>query len=432
MTLPTVTGYTFDASSGDINELQTRFLTSFPIAFPNPPEQMIRHNVRRAFLTLLVATAPAALVAQQTPATPPTAPAPAPAPAAAPAPATVNFPVEFSGVLFPQFIYGGAKGNGTRSANQFQLDRAYLTAKAKVADRTSIRLTADVYRPGGNSSYTLRAKYAFVQYDYWLNNEGFLGANGQVRLGMQQTIIIDTEEQFWPRYVAKAALERGGYFSSSDLGASTTLSFGKGLGELFAMVANGPGYTTPENDRFKDYSARLTLTPFGSTLAHGLVIAPWIYKGTVASPLRPSEGRKHNRAGIFSGYKAPAFMIGGTFARATNENERAVPNGIATDDRSGSLFSVYAHLKPLVMLNPAGNKTWGILLRADNITGDNGYVPSGGDFPVVKGRFLVAGLTHDVNTRLSWSLDYQQQSPNGVAAPALDLRTYNLHVSVAF
>ena len=387
---------------------------------------MIRRNVSRALLTLIVASAPAALAAQQTPATP--APAPAPAPAAT----TVNLPVEFSGILYPQFIYGGAKGNGTRSANQFQLERAYLTAKAKVADRTSIRLTADVYRPGGNNGYTLRAKYAFVQYDYWLNNEGFLGANGQVRLGMQQTVINETEEQFWPRYVAKIGVERAGYFSSADLGASTTLSLGKGVGELFAMVANGPGYTTAENDRFKDYSARLTLTPFGSTLSHGLVIAPWIYKGTVASPLRPSDGRKHNRAGIFSGYKAPAFMVGGTFAHSTNENERAVPNGIATEDRSGSLFSVYAHLKPLAMRNPAGNKTWGILLRVDNATGDDGFVPSAGEFPLVKGRFLVAGLTHDVNNRLSWSLDYQQQSPNGVAAPALDLRTYNLHVSAAF
>ena len=385
---------------------------------------MIRHIVAVLLFALAAAAAPAATFAQ-TPATPPPATTPSTT-------TTVNLPVEFSGLLYPQFIYGGAKGNGTRSANQFQLERAYLTAKAKVADRTSIRLTADIYRPGGNGGYTMRAKYAFVQYDYWVNNEGLLGANGQVRLGMQQTIINETEEQFWPRYVARIGVERAGYFSAADLGASTTLSLGKGVGELFAMVANGPGYTTAENDRFKDYSARLTLTPFGSTMSHGLVIAPWVYKGTVASPLRPTEGRKHDRAGIFTGFKAPAVTLGGAFARSTNENERAVPNGIATDDRSGTLWSVYAHLKPLVMLNPAGNKTWGVLLRWDEIKGDNGYVPNPGDFPVVKGKFLVAGLTHDLNSRLSWSLDYQQQSPNGAAAPTLDLRTYNVHVSAAF
>ena len=68
----------------------------------------------------------------------------------------------------------------------------------------------------------------------------------------------------------------------------------------------------------------------------------------------------------------------------------------------------------------------------DEITGDNAYLPNAGDFPVVKGKFIVAGVTHDVNSRLSWSLDWQQQSPNGAPAPALDLRTYNVHVSAAF
>ena len=382
---------------------------------------MTRRIVVRTFLALAAASAPAAAFAQETPAKP-----------AAPAPVAVSLPVEFSGVLYPQFIYGGAKGNGTRSANQFQLERAYLTAKAKVADRTSIRLTADVYRPGGTNGYTMRAKYAFVQYDYWTSNEGFMGTNGQVRLGMQQTVLIEQEENFWPRYVSKVPTERAGFFSSSDLGASTTLAFGHGMGEVFAMVANGPGYTTPENDRFKDYSARVTLTPFGSTTAHGLVVSPWLYKGTVASPLRPSDGRKHDRAGVFAGFKAPALTVGGDYAMSTNENERAVPGGIVTEDRSGKVMSIYTLIKPLALMNETGTKAWGILLRWDNITGDTGYVPNAGDFPVVKGKFLIAGLTHDVNSKFSWALDYQQQSPNGVAAPALDLRTYNLHASVAF
>jgi len=385
---------------------------------------MTRSFVNRTILSVVVAALPAVTVAQQ-----PTA-QPAPAPAAATA--TVSVPVEFSGLLFPQFIYGGAKGNGTRSANQFQLERAYLTAKAKIGDRTTLRLTSDIYRPGGNAGYTMRAKYAYVQYDYWTNHEGFLGTNAQVRLGMQQTILNETEESFWPRYVAKIAAERAGLFSSADLGASTTLSFGNGMGELFAEVANGPGYATSENDRFKDYSARLTLTPFGSTLAKGLVVAPWYYKGTVASVLRPSDGRKHDRAGIFAGYKAPSFMVGGDYESSTNETERATPTGIATEDRSGKVLSAYTQLKPFAMMSATGSKAWGVLLRWDDVTSDAGYVPNNGDFPVAKGKFIVAGITHDVNSKLSWALDFQQQSPNGAPAPALDLRTYNLHVSAAF
>ncbi|HWE43626.1 MAG TPA: hypothetical protein VG432_14060, partial [Gemmatimonadaceae bacterium] len=358
--------------------------------------------------------------------------APSQPPAAAPATPTASVPVEFSGLLFPQFVYGGAKGNGTRSANQFQIERAYLTAKAKIGDRTTLRLTSDIYRPGGNNGYTMRAKYAYVQYDYWTNGEGFMGTNAQVRLGMQQTVLNETEEAFWPRYVAKIAAERAGFFSSADLGASTTLTFPNAMGELFAEVANGPGYATPENDRFKDYSARLTLTPFGGTMAQGLVLAPWFYKGTVQSALRPAEGRKRDRAGIFAGYKAPAFMLGGDYEVSTNENERNTPAGVVTEDRSGKVLSAYTHLKPLAMMSPTGSKAWGVLLRWDQVSGDNGYLPNNGDFPAVKGKFIVAGITHDVNSKLSWALDWQQQSPEGAAAPALDVRTYNLHVSAAF
>ena len=384
---------------------------------------MTRHFVNRTLLAFVAAAVPAIATAQQTPAKPA---------ASGSSTATVSLPIEFSGLLFPQFIYGGPKGNGTRSANQFQLERAYLTAKAKIGDRTSIRLTSDIFRPGGNSGYTMRAKYAFVQYDYWMNGEGFMGTNAQVRLGMQQTVLNETEENFWPRYVAKIAVERAGFFAPSDLGASTTISFGNGMGELFAEVANGPGYTAPENDRFKDYSARVTLTPFGGSTTQGLVLAPWIYKGTVQSALRPAEGRKHDRAGIFAGFKAPAFMVGGDYAVSTNENERAVPAGVTTEDRSGKVLSAYTQLKPFAMMSPTGNKTWGVLLRWDQVSGDKAYIPNNGDFPVVKGKFIVAGITHDVNSKLSWALDWQQQSPNGVTAPALDLRTYNLHVSAAF
>lgn len=382
---------------------------------------MNRHIVSRSLIALSLAAAPVALTAQQTskPATP------------TPAAAT---PIEFSGLLFPQFIYGGPKGNGTRSQNQFQLERAYLTAKAKVADRTSIRFTADVFRPGGNAGWTMRAKYAFVQYDYWMNNEGFMGTTAQARLGMQQTVIIEQDESLWPRYIAKTAVERAGFFSASDLGLSTTIGFGNGMGEVFAMVSNGPGYAQPEVDRFKDWQFRLTLNPIGNAMtpAGGLLISPWYYKGTVQSGLRPAEGRKHDRFGVLAGWKSPAFTIGAQLAKSTNENEAVNGGNVVTTDRTGSVTSAYTVLKPLALMNPNGNKSWGVVLRWDALDSDNGYAPNAGDFAPAKGHFVVAGVTYDVNNRFSWALDYQQGSPEGVNIPALDTRTYNLHASVAF
>jgi hypothetical protein len=382
---------------------------------------MTRQIISCTLAALALAALPGALAAQQT----------TNRPAATTA---ASLPIEFSGVLFPQFIYGGTKGNGTRSNNQFQLERAYLTARAKVADRTSIRLTADIFRPGAGAGYTMRAKYGYVQYDYWTDNAGMMGTNAQARLGLQQTVIIDQEEQLWPRWIAQTATERAGFFSSSDLGLSTTIGFGKGAGEVFAMVANGPGYTTPENDRFKDYQARVTFNLLGNIAqpTGGFIVSPWYYKGTVQSGLRPAEGRKHDRYGVLAGWKSQVLTLGAQLAQSTNQNERLNAGNVVTDDQSGKVLSVYAVAKPFALLNPNGNKGWGAVLRWDNVSGDNAYVPSPGVFPVIKGKFLVAGITHDVNARFSWALDYQQQSPQGAAAPALDLRTYNVHAMVAF
>ena len=369
--------------------------------------------IAATLLALSAAAAPGTCEAQQ------------PATAAAPrSPA-----VEISGILFPQFIYGGAKG--ARSENRFELERAYLTARARIADRTSFRITADVFRPTAGASYTMRAKYAYAEYAYWTNGEGLMRTNAQARLGMQPTVIIEVEEQFWPRWIGSVALERAGYFSSSDLGASTTLVFPGGT-ELFGMVSNGTGYATPENDRFKDWSLRLTLAPFGSTGGLGLVVSPWVYKGARESTIVPDAGRKKDRAGVFAGFRTPVVMVGGQLATATNESETGTPPNVDTDDRKNSVISVYTQLKPFAMMNPRGSTAWGLLFRWDRIESDDQYVPSGGAFPVQDGRFLIAGVTHDLNERVSWAVDYQQQSPRGNAPAALDLRTYNLHTAIRF
>lgn len=366
-----------------------------------------------SFLMAALLVAPLFLDAQQ--------PSPqSPAPSAA---------VEFSGVLFPQFIYGGARG--ARSDNRFELERAYLTARARVADRTSFRLTSDVFRPAPAASYTMRAKYVYAEYAYWVNREGVMGANAQARLGMQPTVIIEVEEQFWPRWIGPVAVERAGYFSSSDLGASTTFTLPGGA-ELFGMVSNGTGYTTPENDRFKDWSLRATITPFGSANGMGLVVSPWLYKGTREGNVDTAQGRKKDRAGIFAGFRTPVITLGGQFATANNAIQTGPATNPGNDDQKNTLISVYTQLKPLAMMSARGDQAWGVLARWDRIRSDEQYVPTGGAFPVRDGRFLVLGLTHDLNSRVSWALDYQQQSPEGASAPTLDLRTYNLHTAVRF
>src|SRR5205814_1216510 len=105
-----------------------------------------------------------------------------------------------------------------------------------------------------------------------------------------------------PRSLAQVAVERDGFFSSSDAGAAGLLTLGNKWGEIYGTLTNGPGYTSFEKDRFKDIALRLSLTPFadhgqqsagpapaGATPSAapspaGVIlktfnITPWFYKG---------------------------------------------------------------------------------------------------------------------------------------------------------
>ena len=118
-------------------------------------------------------------------------------------------PIDFSGILFANFQYRGDKGPANGS-NRFDVERAYLTFRMPAGDKTSVRVTADLFQQtaSGSDSYyrgwVLRAKYAYLQYNY-LN-----GANWKAlaRFGLLHTVFIDHEEQFWPRWISTTPTER--------------------------------------------------------------------------------------------------------------------------------------------------------------------------------------------------------------------------------
>src|SRR5256714_4002296 len=247
---------------------------------------------------VLALALPCALLAQQ-PVSDTTKPAPPPSPApAAPAPtASVSIPVDFPAVLYPNFQYRGDKG-AAHSANKFDLERAYLTFRMPAGDRASIRITADVFQQttapqdAFYRGWVVRAKYAYLQYDLIKSSSW----NANIRGGLLHNVVIDHIEQFWPRWLSQSPVERAGFFSSSDAGVATTLSFPNKLGEIYATVVNGPGYTSREVDRFKDYAARLSLTPLRSwdnKIIKTLALSGWTYIGAAGSAFAnggPAQG----------------------------------------------------------------------------------------------------------------------------------------------
>src|SRR5687768_2928086 len=299
-------------------------------------------------------------------------------------PAPSALPFEFSGVLFLNYQYGGLKGN--RSVNRFEAERAYLTFRAAPGDHFGIRITTDVYQQRDTTrdqyyrGWALRAKYAYGQYDFVRGTGDALKAN--VRLGILQTVVIEQEEQFWTRGLSSVAVEQNGFFASADVGAAATVTFPRKRGELYATITNGPGYTSRETDRFKDYAARLTLTPLANTSGFwkGLAISPWYSKGDRASDfarrrgtvLPVSDALQKDRAGVFVGLRDPRIVLGAQFAQRWDVLESADTTSAVEPtalDRTGRVISLHTTFRPLAYLS-ATRWPIAIVLRADHITPD--------------------------------------------------------------
>jgi hypothetical protein len=387
---------------------------------------------RLAIIAALVA--PVALAAQ----TPVDTTKPAPPPPPAPTP-TISIPVDFSGVLYANFQYQGAKG-ASKSQNKFDLERAYLTFRMPAGDRASIRITADVFQQQGTPAdafykgWVVRAKYAYLQYDY-LKSGGWTGV---ARGGLIHNVVIDHIEQFWPRWISQTAIERAGFFSSADAGVGTLITLPNKFGEFYANVVNGPGYTSRETDRFKDYAARLTITPLSGSsnkVIKTFALSGWTYQGATASAFanggagqvgQVGSSLPRTRAGIFVGVRDPRLSAGFDWATRKDGSETGLNTVLsprAEVDSTRRLISGFATMKPFQLLNDQSGFPLGLIGRWDRYkpsTGAPGYINT-----------VIAGLTWDLNKKSALSLDYQEQTPeNGVIAATT--KTYFLHMVANF
>lgn len=342
--------------------------------------------------------------------------------------------MSFSGVLYANFQYRGDEGPA-KSTNKFDVERAYLTFRMPAGDRASVRITADVFQQtttGSDAFYrgwVVRAKYAYLQYDF-LKGASW---NGLVRGGLLQTVVIEHVESFWPRWLSNTPVERAGFFSSADGGISSSLSLPNKLGEIYTTITNGPGYTSRETDRFKDYAGRISLTPFGASesFLKTFALTGWIYRGAVASrfvaggpgQIGPvGESLPRNRSGIFVGLRDPRITIGADYATRSDGSElgdNTVLLPRVESDSTGRLISGFTVLRPFQFFNEESTIPLGLVARWDRFKPNKETDPYS--------NTVIAGLIWDVNKRTSLSLDYQEQTPHGgpVLAPS---KIYFLHL----
>ncbi len=389
----------------------------------------------KPILTVLLAalSAPVALFAQQPADT--TKPAPPPTPPTT----TVSVPVDFSGVLYANFQYRGDAGLA-KASNKFDVERAYLTFRMPAGDRASIRITADVFQqttPPNDVFYrgwVIRAKYAYLQYDL-IKSASW---NANIRGGLLHNVVIDHVEQFWPRWLSQTPVERAGYFSSADAGVATLWTLPNKFGEFYATIVNGPGYTSRETDRFKDYAARLTITPLSSSsnkVIKTFALTGWTYVGAVASSFAAGGAGQigpvgnslpRTRSGVFAGLRDPRLTAGAEWDRRKDAKETGANTLVSPRvevDSTGRLIAGFVTMKPFQLLNDQSTFPLGLVARWDRSkpnTGTDAYINT-----------VIGGLTWDLNKKSAISLDYQEQTPHSGAIAAAT-KTYFLHLVAHF
>ena len=155
-----------------------------------------------------------------------------------------------------------AAGN-TVTANSFNVSRSYINITGNVSHLISFRITPDITRdandPGSiNGSYVVRLKYAFAQV-----NLDHVIKGSWARIGQQQTPLVDYVEGIYRyRFQGTIFVEREGFLTSSDLGASLHVNIPRDYGDVHVGVYNGEGYNHPEANSGKAFQIRGTVRPF--------------------------------------------------------------------------------------------------------------------------------------------------------------------------
>ena len=156
--------------------------------------------------------------------------------------------------------YGYILSEEAEKYNEFDIDRVYLTAKAKLDSSLSVRVTTDVGRVEDSEDEKLRLflKYAYLE---WAASDAF-----KLRLGSAGTGFVGFYDKFWgQRYLAKSFTDDNKILDSADIGVHALGEMADGLVTWQASIVNGEGYGSAETSATKAAQARLTVDPMASS-----------------------------------------------------------------------------------------------------------------------------------------------------------------------
>ncbi len=180
-------------------------------------------------------------------------------------------PVKVSGKIWTS--YGVDLTDPDALANEFDVDRAYLTAKKKIGDDISTRVTLDVGRMKDQTTSFVDSAGTEVEVEVpqdprlqaWLKY-AYVGWKAtddiELRLGAAGTPYVGFAEKIWGhRYMSKVFVDSVGIQGSSDIGLHGLGKHADGKVGWAAAVMNGGGVKRVEDDPAKRAQLRVTIDP---------------------------------------------------------------------------------------------------------------------------------------------------------------------------
>ena len=238
--------------------------------------------------------------------------------------------VTVGGVGYAQFSFHPS--DTAKFTNNFEITRAYINVRARLAQGVTARITPDVYRvTDGSLGY--RLKYAFLT---WAPDTA-----GPIsfKFGMLNTPYVEWEEELWDyRMQGTVAVDRQGYLSSSDLGFLVDGTWGGEKVTMSAGVINGENYNRALGDKRKDLVGRVSVRLLASDetgRTGGLRLTGYGHVG------KPTGGGSRQRALGALSYRSKRFTLAGIVA-AIKDSALTDP---VTPTRTGRVISTFGVLR---------------------------------------------------------------------------------------
>jgi hypothetical protein len=318
--------------------------------------------------------------------------------------------VIFTDYTFTQSPQIADNDGNTVHSNAFNVGRAYININGNVSHVVAFRITPDITRETGNGSslngsLVFRVKYAFLQ----ANLDDWMWRGSWVRLGIQQTPVVDFEEGIYRyRFQGTVFVEREGYLTSSDAGASFHTNLPRNYGELHFGFYNGEGYSRVEANNEKAFQIRATVRP----LPMGAITRGLRVTGFWDEDRYVKDGPRR-RAMLMTTFEHPNVNAGFDYLDATDKS--TTNPTIVNAELEGRGYSVW--------VTPRSSKGFEGLFRFDHITPNRG---AAGELD--RDRTIAGGaywFPHQGTVSAAVLLDYEQVKATltgGTAAPPTQKR----------